>query len=236
VGYADWIFLQPTNGGPPVRLGRGYPEALSPDGRWALASGEHGLELMPTGAGTPRSVNVEGLKDVGNPQDVGNPWFPDADHVLIMGEGEDGSLRTHLLDLAGGKPKPVTPDNVCVPPGPVLRGSVLGIHREDKSMAWYPLAGGDPRPLTVRLPVESRALRVSADGQGLLFEEHAVPGQVDRLDLTTGRRTTWKTLLMEDRAGIDGGPRTPRITPDGRAYAYGYLRFWGNLYLVDGVR
>jgi hypothetical protein len=236
VGYADWIFLQPTNGGPPVRLGRGFPEALSPDGRWALASGEHGLELMPTGAGTPRSVNVEGLKDVGNPQDVGNPWFPDADHVLIMGEGEDGSLRTHLLDLAGGKPKPVTPDNVCVPPGPVLRGSVLGIHREDKSMAWYPLAGGDPRPLTVRLPLESRAVRVSADGQGLLFEEHAMPGQVDRLDLTTGRRTTWKTLLMEDRAGVEGSAWSPRITPDGRAYAYGYLRFWVNLYLVDGVR
>ena len=147
-------------------------------------------------------MNIEGLKDVGNPPDVGNPWFPDPDHVLIMAKGSDESLRTYLLDLAGGKPKPVTPDNVCVPPGPVLRGSVLGIHREDKSMAWYPLAAGDPRPLTVRQPGESRALRVSADGQGLLFEEYGMAGQIDRLDLTTARRTTWKTLLMEDRTEV----------------------------------
>ena len=64
---------------------------------------------------------------------------------------------------------------------------------------------------------------------------NTVPGRLDRLDLTTGRRTAWKTLMPEDPAGVVDVQR-PVVTPDLSAYAYSYARYLQDLFLVDGLR
>jgi hypothetical protein len=62
-----------------------------------------------------------------------------------------------------------------------------------------------------------------------------MPARVFRLDLGTGRRELWKQIMPADRTGvIDIRGILP--TPDGRAYAYSYLRILSELYVVEGLK
>jgi hypothetical protein len=84
----------------------------------------------------------------------------------------------------------------------------------------------------VSLPPSTSAIRASADGRFLFLCEDGVPGHIDRLELSTGRRIPWRTLQPEDPAGFVGA-MSFAVTPDGAAYAYRYLRFLQDLYLVE---
>ena len=57
------VYLRGTDGSPAVRLGDGTAQALSPDGRWAIArtTAPH-LDLIPTGAGTSRRLERAGSR------------------------------------------------------------------------------------------------------------------------------------------------------------------------------
>ena len=59
--------------------------------------------------------------------------------------------------------------------------------------------------------------------------------EVSRVDLTSGARSPWKTLIPSDRAGIMNIPKIC-ISPDARSYAYSYNRLLSELYVVDGVK
>jgi hypothetical protein len=60
LGREYGLFLRNTDGTPPVRLGDGRALALSPDGKWVVATqseeGERELILLPTGAGEIRRL------------------------------------------------------------------------------------------------------------------------------------------------------------------------------------
>ena len=77
--------------------------------------------------------------------------------------------------------------------------------------------------------------RKSADGRSILFSSGDVAAEVSRVDLTSGARSPWKTLIPSDRAGIMNIPRIC-ISPDARSYAYSYNRVLSELYVVDGVK
>jgi hypothetical protein len=62
-----------------------------------------------------------------------------------------------------------------------------------------------------------------------------VPGRIDRLDLATGQRVSWKVLRPEDSAGVFLVDSFV-VTAVGEAYAYSYQRFLQDLFLVSGVR
>jgi hypothetical protein len=224
------VFTRPTRGGPPVRLGEGVPLGFSPDGRAALVVRselkKQVLELVPTGSGTPKIVSTEGLEG------LGPAWVMDDTHVLIHA-WSDHQWRTYRIDLAGGKPTPVMPKGIVPIPGSLAGGSVLGI-ANDGSLAWYPLGGDAPRPISARCPPDTW-LRVSGDGRYLFVGEPGVPGRIDKVDLASGQRIPWKTLLPEDAAGVVNTEGFS-VTPDGSAYAYIYLRFFQDLYLIEGVR
>jgi hypothetical protein len=55
------------------------------------------------------------------------------------------------------------------------------------------------------------------------------------VELASGRRTPWKTLVPPDPAGVSS-INNVRITPRGDAYFYSYRRTVSELYLADGVR
>jgi hypothetical protein len=59
--------------------------------------------------------------------------------------------------------------------------------------------------------------------------------QVDRYDMTSGKVELWKQFMVADAAGLNSISRFV-ITPDGRAYAYSYLRVLSYLQLVDGLK
>ena len=128
----------------------------------------------------------------------------------------------------------MTPPGTLAIPGSDVDGSILGAGRGG-DLAWYPLAGGDSRPISARVPDGMYGIRVSADHRFLLVGRDGIPARVDRIELATGRQTPWKTLLPDDPVGV-GGAGAVSVSADGTSYAYGYFRYLQDLYLIDGVR
>ncbi len=62
-GASPAVYVRSTDGSPAVRLGEGSAWALSPDGKWALATrtGPSQMVLLPTGVGQTRVL------ETGNP-------------------------------------------------------------------------------------------------------------------------------------------------------------------------
>ncbi len=226
------VYLRPTNGGPAVRLGEGTSTALSPDGRWAMAipvDRTDRLVILPRGVGTPRTIDVPGF-DL-----VGAEWLPDGERILLLGGKKGGLLRLFLLDTEGGTPRPISPEGLVSIYALSADGEFIAASPIDEALRLYPVAGGDARPVPGAGP-EDRALRWSSDGASLFVTRLGeLPARIERLDLMTGRRTLWKELLPDDRAGLlDIGFMT--IAPDGRAYAYSYRRILSTLYHIEGLR
>jgi hypothetical protein len=241
VALSGAVYLRSLLGGPPIRVADGWPLAFSPDGKWVLMNPPEGgrdrLVLVPTGPGTPNTLDTGALVSFGSSFVAfpGGGSFLDSTHFLIDATVPGRRPRTFLLDLTAGKPVPVTPEGALAVHGTQAEGEVLGIE-EDRAMAWYPLRGGEPRRVKARLPAGVMAVGATADRRNVLFVfEDNVPGRLDRLDLTTGRRTPWKVLMPEDPAGVVG-IQPPMVTPDLSAYAYSYTRYLQDLYLVDGLR
>ena len=61
------------------------------------------------------------------------------------------------------------------------------------------------------------------------------PSKVQKLELSTGRLEPWKELALQDPAGV-ARIFPVRVTPDGRSWAYGYIRVLSNLYVVEGLK
>jgi hypothetical protein len=74
------------------------------------------------------------------------------------------------------------------------------------------------------------------DGHSVLVRNLASnPYDVFRVDLGSGRRELFKKLGPADPAGVSAFS-TMVFTPDGKYYAYGYLRRLSELYTVEGLR
>jgi Tol biopolymer transport system component len=76
----------------------------------------------------------------------------------------------------------------------------------------------------------------SSDGRSIfVISRGQIPAQVFLVDVSTGKRTPWKTLEPADAAGIDT-IRGVLISADDKAYVYGYSRTLSDLYLVQGLK
>jgi hypothetical protein len=161
-------------------------------------------------------------------------WFADPSHVVFNAFIPGSRGRAFVLDLQAGKPTPLTPEGVSAVPGSLVGGRFIA-QGPDGALAWYPLAGGEPEPMSARVPRGVNPIQTSADRRFLFVGEDGVPGRIDRLDLATGQRIPWKTLKPEDPAGV-WLVFNLEVTPDGQAYAYSYGRFLQDLYVVEGIR
>jgi hypothetical protein len=59
-----------------------------------------------------------------------------------------------------------------------------------------------------------------------------------RLDLGTGRRSTWLEARPPDQTGLETAPvvKSYAVDPSGRSYAYSYERVLSDLYMIEGLR
>jgi Tol biopolymer transport system component len=235
-GYS--VYLRRTDGSAPaLRLGGGAAMALSPDGRFGLASrnftsDEPELTLIPTGTGEPRALPRGGV----NTQAAS--FFPDGRRVLLAGGPPGRPTRTWVQELAGGDPRPLTADGTrfqlsARPVSPDGRTAV--VQDAEGRHLLVPTEGGAPRALA-GLDAAEQPLRWSADGRSLFaYRPGQVPARVFRLDVASGRREPWLTVAPADLSGVLAvGPVL--LTPDGRTYVYGYRRVVSDLYAVSGLR
>jgi Tol biopolymer transport system component len=228
------VYIRKTDGSPAVRLGDGAAYALSPDGKW-VASSPPGpppqpLVLLPTGPGEPKRLAGD---------QISHNWvrfFPDGRRVLFSGNEAGRGTRLWVQDLAGGPPRPVSPEGVRGYPLVVSPdGRFVSTTGPDRRPWLYPVQGG--QPVAVEGLAAGEALtQWSPDGQFLYARDiSSLPARIFRVERATGRRELWKELMPSDPAGvlaIFGA----QASADGRSYAYTYARNLSDLFLVEGVR
>ena len=241
-GAAQGIYLRKTDGSPAVRLGDGYPEGLSADGRWVLTRSRdkaHGLMLLPVGPGSPRPLprgNLVALFEAG--------FLPDGTGVVFGGREEGRGTRIYVQDVTGGPPRVISPEGVrteglATPDGRFVVGSSRGQHvlfgvSEEKSRP-LPFLSSDDSPL--EWTPDGRFLYVLrgspwTDTQAQVY--HTMEAHIDKVDVATGARTAWKTITPVDTVGLEGINQV-LVTPQGNGYCYGYLRNLSALFVIEGV-
>ena len=151
------------------------------------------------------------------------------------------------MNVAGGLPRPVTPEGASYVPAGAGRGAAFGMNPIspdgaliascDANGGWflYPADGSgvSPRPISGIGPHETM-LRWAADGKSVFVRREGPPNAVFRLDLSSGRKTLWKEFLP---AGLGSGQvQGIVLTSDGKSYAYGYTRYHSDLFVLEGLK
>jgi eukaryotic-like serine/threonine-protein kinase len=241
---AAQVYLRRTDGTPAVHLGPGSAYSLSPDGRWALVAPtlpNNTLALYPTGPGEARSLPPGRFAEI-----AWANWSPDGRRIVMGAREPGGPYRLWLQDLASGGPRLLDERAVgdFSSPSPDGRQMIAELKRsasEPERLYIVSLDGGPPRPSN--LPSELTPLQWTADGRGLFMaklrgERPAHPIEVSIVELATGKRTPWRTLVPPDIVGVRRRAHRAgiRVTPDGRWYAYPYSRTIADLYVVEGLR
>jgi len=231
IGYS--VYIRGTDGSPAVRLGEGSGGALSPDAKWVLAivrpTTDAQIVVYPTGAGERKTLSREGLRV----QSVN--WTPDGRRIVFAGNEEGRGVRVYVRDIDGGKPRAVSPEGYRPYPEAVSPdGRHVPARGPDRKLYLYPLEGGEPTVL-VGLTTQDRTVGWSADGRSLYVHRREAPVRVYRYDVATGQKQHWKELMPADAAGV---AEVVRVfpTPEGKAYAYSYIRVLSDLYLVEGLK
>ncbi len=226
------VCIRKTDGSLPVRLGEGAAQALSPDGKWALAvvlTSPPQLVLYPTGPGDPLKLNRGNLENIASAT-----WYPDGKKILVCGNEPGQSSRCYALETAGGQLRPVTPENTIrglISPD----GKQIVAQRSAGDYVLYSADGGELRKLPF-LDAKDQLIRWSADGRSLfVFSVYFLPALVERVDLATGRRALVKRLVPQDLTGVLGITGAV-LTEDASAYVYSYRQQRSSLFLVDGAR
>lgn len=230
VGASYSMFLRKTDGSPAIRLGDGGFGALSPDGRWVLASvgSPAKLVLLPTGVGEPKQLTDD------KTEHFNFAWLPDSKSITYASAETGHQPRSYLLSIEGGSPRPITPEGVVgglvTPDGK----SILAL--DSKRARWlYPIAGGEPQKFPFVLDPAERIMTFFDGGKSLLIRTLNLPVKVTRLDLATGRREPFKEIVPADPAGVQSIP-TMRFSADGNSYAYSVGRILSDLFVVDGLK
>ena len=233
-GAASAMYLRRLDAPTPVRLGDGYGDAISPDGKYVLGHNGAKLVVVPTGSGEARELKTDGAFD------LGAAWLPDGRRVVIAGALPQKGYQLHVIDTLDESVKPVSPENIW---GEAYRpfavspdGHYVAGMTQAQTIALYPVDANAEPSIVPNIEPGEVPIAWSADGASLfVYRPTALPAQVTRVTLATGAREPWKQFSPTDPAGVYKiAPIC--ITPDGTSYAYNALRMLGDLYVADGMR
>ncbi|TDI40286.1 MAG: hypothetical protein E2P02_17270, partial [Acidobacteria bacterium] len=223
---------------PAVRLGEGQGFDLSPDGKWALTlrrRGETGsLVLLPTGPGTPIVLENKTIVDY-----AAASFVSDEKEVIFAGSEQGEPLRWFRQTVPSGEPIRITGEVGETTTGgigssPVSPDGSMLAAAKDGVIALYPLDGGEPRALD-DVPDSMQVIRFTPDGRFLYVAENGPSPRIYRVEIETGRRELWKTIVSADPVGL-AYIYAIQISDDGKSYYYTFFRVLSDLYLVEGLR
>jgi WD40 repeat protein len=217
---------------PPTLLGLagGFADAIAPDGDRVLATSQDRTRLMIVSVDDSRTQELP-------PHEIttyeGALWFPDGKRVVFNGWENRRTVRAFEQDLAGGPPRPLTPDGV----------KAMAVSWDGRRLAVTGTGGVAVMDLSRRTlhPVAGsqdgdRPVAWSADDRWLwVFRRGTMPASVFRLAVDGEARLPWKTLVPPDPAGVYALSEF-HVTPSGDRYVYSYLRVLSELYVARGLR
>ncbi len=226
------IYVRPTDGSPPVRIGDGVGCDFSPDMKWVLAASSlhtpRQLFLIPLGPGEPKQITQDSIDH------ADARFLPDGKGVVFTGIEPNRKARIYTQAIGSSSPSAISPEGVS---GVVPTADGKFVFGFSDAVALYPVDGqGAPRPVPGIHPDEFIA-SVSSDDRTLLVGSAVdhMSLNIFRVDLASGRRKVFKTIEPTDRAGLYMFPGGA-FTRDGKYYAYAYNRALSELYAVDGLR
>ncbi len=225
------VYVRKTDGSAAIRLGEGFAQALSPDGKWALTMtySPLRLRLLPAGPGELKDLTQPGLR-----YQYGARFLPDGRRIVFRASEAGHGVRYYVQDLERGKPHPFSPEGVSVVVAVTSDSRFVSGTGADGRFVLFPVDGGPPRPFAGLEPGDA-PLQWSPDGKTLYVRNGALPARLYRIHTSSNKREFWRELMPSDPAGILA-IRTIRITGDGASCFYGYTRHLSHLYLVEGVK
>jgi hypothetical protein len=190
----------------------------SADGEWFL---------LPTGPGSPRNLDRGPVRTMAEAD-----WQADGSAIVLQGRTPEGEGGVYVLDLATGVLR-------LIGPGILPENAVMADGRSaavfHQRWVLQPLDGGEPRPVP-HLGPDDYPLQFTPDGRFAFVRRGGLAtAEIERLEITTGTRTPWKTLRPRDPVGVVS-VQPVILQPDGRGYCYSYTRVLSDLYLVEGLR
>ena len=226
---AGITYLRATDGSPPVRLGEGFAEALSPDGKWALGTApeRRGWILWSAASGSARTLAADGFVGV----DRGG-WLAEG-RIVFSAFDATGRRRLFLQDINGGLPRPVSHEGVTLAMKAGTPDGRFAVGRTADGYFLFPIEGGAPQRLSLLANTDT-PLQWSDDSRFLFVRRGRIPAEIHRLEVATRREVLWKTLLPRDPDGIER-IQAITMTPDGSSYCYSYSRTLSNLFVTVGA-
>jgi hypothetical protein len=235
------VVLASMDGSPPVKIGIGRAQEISPDGKWALAitpSQPQQVMLFPTGPGEPREL------DVGDLTPNVAAFVPSALTVAVIGARE-GSAAAVIVDVTSGERHTIDLPELrgrafslrrYLPARASPDGKLLAIQADDgKVLAWTLPNGGPARELGTLRENEAFAGWSADSNQIFVAAWNGPKARIEALDIGNGRRTMIREIAVEDPAGMLAVPEL-YLSADARAYVYGFSRVLSTLYVVTGLR
>jgi serine/threonine protein kinase/Tol biopolymer transport system component len=228
------VAARQVTGSPPIHLGDGSAGGLSPDGKWALdvsTSDPPRVTLLPLGPGDSRNVPLPGLEHV---QNGPARFMPDGQHIIVNGNEVGHPVRGYLVDLVGGKPRPVTPEGIAS----LListDGRYVTAEGPESSVVLCSVDTGKVQPIPGFEPGDTAA-QWSQDNSALyVYRSGEVPARIFHLDIHTGKRTLVRELQSREHAGVIS--ISPIImSHDGSRLVYSYFQSLSALYVISGLR
>ncbi|HLX86450.1 MAG TPA: protein kinase [Terriglobales bacterium] len=226
------VFLRDTDGSPPARIGEGRAVAISPDGKWAVTESSKGgpLVLVPTGAGEARTLTHDAVSY------IGGRFFPDGKSLLAVGIEAGHGGRDYRIDLNSGDSKPITPEGIS---GTAISpdGQNIAVTEPDGKRGIWPLDGSGFRAIP-GLESKYGVVGWTADGGSVYVAPlggRTTIQHISRVNLQTGKIEPWKTVGDGAGTGVSA-VMAPRLSRDGDAYAYLYVRVLSEAYVVTGLK
>ena len=226
------VFFRDTDGSPPVRIGEGRGEAISPDNKWVITQSTQGgsLMLVPTGAGQARALTHDNVRY------TGVRYFPDGKRLIAVGFEPGHGARTYVIDVNTGDSKPLTPEGVT---GANLSpdGKTNIVVGPDGNPAFWSLDSASIRPIPGLQPGFA-PVAWTVDGGSLYVRDRSSQRnhpKILRLNLATGKMEPWKTLGEDLNTGVSGLGGI-MFAKDADAYAYLWVQTLSQAYLVRGLR
>ena len=224
------VVYRKLDGSAPVALGPGSEPKFSPDGTSVAAvvlSRPPQVILHPVGAGESRHLPVG---DIASLTDLA--WFPDGKHLLLTGATEGQPLRTYEMDLEGGKPQALGPND--------FRGTAVA--GDGKRIAGHNVSGEavvfdlETQKMQSVPAIEAggRVGQWTEDGKALLvYSGNQWVTRVDRMEVASGNRTTLRKLELTEKAGST--LLYLQYAERSKTSVYVTLRLLGSLYMVEGL-
>lgn len=230
-------YLWPLDKDAPTRVADDAIDGkISPDVRSVLFLEPTRLRVEAIGVAMTRMLD---LKLPPSTAPVAAGWMPDGANFVVAAADQTGQMTFLTVDGLDGRQLSAsaairTDDEDAVAYYPVSpNGLAVAAKAVGGAVVVVPLDGGPPQAVPdcdasdnpVQWTQDSRSLFVYRAGE--------IPARVFRVDVATGRRTSWKEIRPPDvsATGLD----RLYLTRDGRMGVYGYEHPRADLYLVRGI-